>query len=61
MRNKRDISSMSIWSFLDVTVVTVTTAAHSRSVQLSTAVRFRCGPAGSIEGATSRRTGDLSV
>jgi len=32
-------------------VVTVTAVAHSRSVQLSTAVTFRCGLACSIEAA----------
>ena len=48
------------WKCHKLTVVTVTAIAHNRSVQLSTAVGFRCGPAGSIEGvaeggpATSR-------
>jgi len=37
-------------------VVTVTAVAHSTSVRLSTAVAFRCGPAGSIEGAARWRT-----
>jgi len=44
----------------DLNVVTVTPVAHSKSVQLSTAVTFWCGPAGSIEAATRRRTGDCT-
>jgi len=40
--------------------ITVTAVAHSRSVQLSTAVTFRCGPACSIEAAARRRTGDCT-
>jgi hypothetical protein len=40
--------------FYDLNVVTVTAVALSRSVQLSTAVTFRCGPAGSIEAAARR-------
>ena len=38
-----------------ITVVTVTAAAH-----MSTAVTFRCDPAGSIEVAASRKTGDCT-
>jgi len=42
-------------SFIRVRVV-----AHSRSVQLSTAVTFRCGSVSSIKPVTRRRTGDCT-
>ena len=40
--------------------ITVPAAAHSTTVQLCTAVTFRCGPAGSIEGAAIRRTDECA-
>jgi hypothetical protein len=46
--------------FYDLNVVTLTAVAHSRSLQLSTAVTVRCGPAGSIEVAVRRKTGDCT-
>jgi hypothetical protein len=46
--------------FNDLNVVTLTAVAHSRREHLSTAVTVRCGPAGSIEGAARRSTGDCT-
>jgi hypothetical protein len=45
--------------FCDLNVITVAAVALSRSAQLSTAVRFGCGPDGTFEGA-ARRTGSCT-
>jgi len=41
-------------------VAAVRSVAHSTRVQLSTAVTFRCGLAGSMEATARRRTGDCT-